>query len=222
MHNIRPYRNWSPQLDGSVYIDPSAQVIGRTTIGNDSSVWPLVTVRGDVNFIQIGTRTNIQDNSVLHVARPTEENSEGYALIIGDDVTVGHGAILHACTIGHRNLIGMGAKVLDGAVLGDDLLLAAGSLVPPGKQLEGGYLWRGSPAVRARELTNSELEWLKISADNYVRLKNEYLGACPRIEAVAKIMIYCVNMWQRCRVWQIVLFPHTRMQVCQMNLANTI
>lgn len=176
MHNIRPYRDWSPQLDESVYIDPSAQVIGRTTIGSDSSVWPLVTVRGDVNFIRIGARTNIQDNSVLHVARPTEENSEGYALIIGDDVTVGHGAILHACTIGHRNLIGMGAKVLDGAVLGDDLLLAAGSLVPPGKQLEGGYLWRGSPVKKARPLTEEEIQFLKASAEHYVRLKDEYLA----------------------------------------------
>ncbi|HIJ47949.1 MAG TPA: gamma carbonic anhydrase family protein, partial [Gammaproteobacteria bacterium] len=117
MNNIRPFGEWSPQFDGSVFIDPSAQVIGRTTIGHDSSIWPLAAVRGDVNFITIGARTNIQDNSVLHVARPTEQNVEGFALRIGDDVTVGHGAILHACKVGDRCLIGMGATVLDGAII---------------------------------------------------------------------------------------------------------
>ncbi|MBT3196990.1 MAG: gamma carbonic anhydrase family protein [Gammaproteobacteria bacterium] len=175
MNNIRSYREWSPQFDDSVYIDPSAVVIGRTSIGQDSSIWPLVAVRGDVNFIKIGDRTNIQDNSVLHVARPTTCNNEGFALIIGDDVTVGHGAILHACTIGNRCLIGMGATVLDGAVLECDLLLAAGSLVPPGKKLEGGYLWRGAPAVKARALSREEQDGLKESAEQYVLLKDDYL-----------------------------------------------
>ncbi len=176
MNNIRSYRNWSPEFDQTVFIDPSAQVIGRTRIGNDSSIWPLVVVRGDVNYIEIGARTNVQDNSVLHVARPTEKNTEGYALIIGDDVTVGHGAILHACTIGHRCLIGMGATVLDGAIIEDDVLLAAGSLAPPGKKLISGYLYRGTPATQARPLTEEELTFLKESATHYVRLKNEYLN----------------------------------------------
>ena len=177
MNNIRPYRDWSPQFDQSVFIDPSAQVIGRTTIGSDSSIWPLVAVRGDVNFIQIGARTNVQDNSVLHVARPTDNNPEGFALIIGDEVTVGHGAILHACTIGDRCLIGMGATVMDGATLGADSILAAGSLVPPGKTLAGGYLYRGSPAKQARPLSEEEITFLKASAENYVQLKNEYLNS---------------------------------------------
>ena len=177
MNNIRPYREWSPQFDESVFIDPSAQVIGRTRIGQDSSIWPLVAVRGDVNFIEIGEHTNVQDNSVLHVARPTEKNRDGFALVIGDDVTVGHGAILHACRVGDRCLIGMGATVLDGAVLEDEVLLAAGSLVPPGKRLEGGYLWRGSPALKARALTVEEIAFLKESAIHYVRLKDEYLSA---------------------------------------------
>ncbi len=176
MNNIRPYRNWSPEFDDSVYIDPSAQVIGRTTVGSDSSIWPLVAVRGDVNYIVIGERTNIQDNSVLHVARPTEKVEQGYPLLIGDEVTVGHGAILHACTVGDRCLVGMGATVLDGAVLEDEVLLAAGSLVPPGKRLEGGFLWRGAPVSRARALSQDEIAWLKASAGHYVRLKNEYLG----------------------------------------------
>jgi carbonic anhydrase/acetyltransferase-like protein (isoleucine patch superfamily) len=180
MNNIRPYREWFPQFDESVFIDPSAQVIGRTTIGSDSSIWPLVAVRGDVNCIEIGQRTNIQDNSVLHVARPTEENAEGFALIIGDEVTVGHGAILHACTIGDRCLIGMAATVMDGATIGAETILAAGSLVPPGKTLEGGYLYRGSPAKQARPLSEAERAWLKESADHYVRLKDEYLSTAQR------------------------------------------
>ena len=176
MNNIRPFGEWSPQFDGSVFIDPSAQVIGRTTIGHDSSIWPLAAVRGDVNFITIGARTNIQDNSVLHVARPTEQNVEGFALRIGDDVTVGHGAILHACKVGDRCLIGMGATVLDGAIIENEVLLAAGSLVAPGKRLEGVYLWRGAPAVKARPLSSEELLWFKYSADEYVKLKNQYLN----------------------------------------------
>ncbi len=175
MNNIRPYREWNPEFDETVFIDPSAQVIGRTTIGKDSSIWPLVSVRGDVHSIEIGERTNIQDNSVLHVTQPNDTAPDGYPLIIGDEVTVGHGAILHACTIGNRCLIGMGATVLDGAILEDGVLLAAGSLVAPGKKLAGGYLWRGAPAVKARELTDAEIKWLKTSADNYVCLKNEYL-----------------------------------------------
>ena len=177
MNNIRPYQEWSPQFDETVFIDPSAQVIGRTTIGPDSSIWPLVAVRGDVNFIHIGARTNVQDNSVLHVARPTNNQPDGFALNIGDEVTVGHGAILHACTIGDRCLVGMGATVMDGATLGADSILAAGSLIPPGKQLEGGYLYRGSPATQARPLTAGEITFLKESASHYVRLKDEYLEA---------------------------------------------
>ena len=177
LNNIRPFKKWSPQFDQSVFIDPSAQVIGRTTIGRDSSIWPLVAVRGDVNYIEIGARTNIQDNSVLHVARPTEENEKGFALIIGDDVTVGHGAILHACTIGDCCLIGMGATVMDGATIGAACIIAAGSLVPPGKQLEGGFLYRGSPVKQARPLTSEELTFLKESASHYVKLKDEYLEA---------------------------------------------
>ncbi len=175
MNNIRPYREWTPQFDSTVLIDPSAQVIGRVSIGSDSSIWPLVAVRGDVNFIEIGARSNIQDNCVLHVARPTETNPEGFALLIGDEVTVGHGAILHACTIANRCLVGMGATIMDGASVGEESIVAAGSLVPPGKQLAGGYLYRGSPATRVRPLEQAEKVWLKESAAHYVRLKNEYL-----------------------------------------------
>ena len=173
--NIRPFMNIMPEIDDTVFIDPSAQIIGRVMIGAQSSVWPQVSVRGDVNFIRIGDKTNIQDNSSLHVTRPSENDPEGYPLIIGNGVTVGHSVTLHACTIGDHCLVGMGAVILDGAVLHDKVFLAAGSLVPPGKELEGGYLWRGSPAQKARKLTDEEMAWLEASADNYVLLKDEYM-----------------------------------------------
>jgi carbonic anhydrase/acetyltransferase-like protein (isoleucine patch superfamily) len=175
LNNIRPYREWSPKFDQTVYIDQSAQLVGNITIGSNSSIWPLVAARGDVNYITIGACTNIQDSSVLHVARGSDQNPDGFGLIIGDEVTVGHGAILHACQVGHRSLIGMGATILDGAVLEDDILLAAGSLVPPGKVLDGGYLWRGSPAKKIRRLTADETNWIVESALHYIQLKNEYL-----------------------------------------------
>lgn len=173
---IKAFLGMTPNLAQGVYVDDSAVVIGDVAIGADSSVWPLVAIRGDVNPIRVGARSNIQDNSTLHVTAPTNERPEGYPLIIGDDVTVGHGCILHACTIGSRCLIGMGSTVLDGAVIEDEVLLGAGSLVPPGKVLEGGYLWLGSPVKRIRALTETETAWLTRSATNYVALKNKYMA----------------------------------------------
>jgi carbonic anhydrase/acetyltransferase-like protein (isoleucine patch superfamily) len=172
---IRGYRGRMPQLGARVWIDPSAQVIGDVTLGDDASVWPLVAVRGDVNGVRIGARTNVQDNSVLHVTHDGPYSPGGAALHIGDDVTVGHGVILHACTIGSRCLIGMGATIMDKAVLEDEVFIAAGSLVPPGKRLQSGWLYRGSPAQPARELSAAEREQLLYSAHHYVRLKNHYL-----------------------------------------------
>ncbi|WP_087023559.1 gamma carbonic anhydrase family protein [Thaumasiovibrio subtropicus] len=174
--HIRPYKNISPIFDQSVFVDSSAVIVGDIHLGIDSSVWPLVAARGDVNHIRIGERTNIQDGSVLHVTRVSEQNPKGYPLIIGDDVTVGHKAMLHGCTVGNRILIGMGAIILDGAVIEDDVIIGAGSLVPPGKRLESGYLYVGSPVKAARPLKEAELSFLPASADNYVRLKNEYLA----------------------------------------------
>lgn len=173
--SLRKYQGISPQLANSAYIDKSAVLIGDITIAEDASIWPLVAARGDVNKIIIGARTNIQDGSVLHVTRKSLANPAGIPLIIGNDVTVGHKALLHACTIGDRVLIGMGAIVLDGAVIESDVMLGAGALVPPRKTLVSGYLYIGSPAKQARKLTNDEIAFLKLSADNYVILKNEYL-----------------------------------------------
>jgi len=171
---IRSYRGRSPTLGEAVYIDEQACVIGDCVLGDDVSVWPMAVVRGDVNFIRIGQRTNVQDGAVLHVTHDGPLLPGGMGLIIGDDVTIGHQAILHGCTVGNRCLIGMGAKVLDRAVIEDDVLLAAGSLVGPGKRLESGWLYRGSPAVAARRLSEQEISNLRYSAERYVRVKNFY------------------------------------------------
>lgn len=174
--NIRQYKHTQPQFDESVYIDDSAVLVGAITLDTDASIWPLVAARGDVNFIKIGKRTNVQDGSVLHVTRTSEQLPQGSPLIIGDDVTVGHKAMLHGCTVGNRVLVGMGAIILDGVIVEDDVIIGAGSLVPPNKRLASGYLYVGSPVKQARQLTESELAFLPQSAANYVRLKDEYLA----------------------------------------------
>ena len=171
---IRDFEKHHPQIAASAFIDETAVVIGDVEIGDDVSVWPTSVVRGDVNSIRIGAKTNIQDGSVLHVTHDSEHAPGGYPLFIGEGVTVGHRVILHACTIGDYCLVGMGATVLDGAVLEDKVMLGANSLVSPGKVLEGGYLYLGSPARKVRRLRDSELAWLEYSAAHYVVLKNRY------------------------------------------------
>lgn len=173
--NIRPYRHFHPQLGSHVYVDPAATVIGKVVLGDDVSVWPNVVIRGDVNDIRIGARTNIQDGSVLHVTSPHAEKPKGIPLIIGDDVTVGHGVILHACTIGNCSLIGMGAIILDGAEIAEHVFVGAGAMVTPDKKLESGGLYVGAPARRLRDLSAREIEELHESAMHYVQLKNDYL-----------------------------------------------
>lgn len=172
---VRPFLQQLPTLGARVYIDASAQVIGKVEIGDDASVWPLAVVRGDVNHIRIGARTNIQDNSVLHVTHDGRYTPGGSPLLIGDDVTVGHGVILHACTIGDACLIGMGAVVLDKAVIGRHSLIGAGAVVSPGKVVEPGSLWVGNPARFVRKLSDTEIESLYYSAENYRKLKDQYL-----------------------------------------------
>lgn len=172
---LRSYKGITPTIAQQVYIDPSAVLVGDIHLADHSSIWPLVAARGDVNHIKIGARTNVQDGTVLHVTRKSDSNPNGHPLIIGDDVTIGHKAMLHGCRVGNRVLIGMGAILLDGAVIEDDVIIGAGTLVPPGKVLESGYLYVGSPAKQARPLTDTELAFLPQSAENYVRLKDEYL-----------------------------------------------
>ncbi|GLS84834.1 gamma carbonic anhydrase family protein [Paraferrimonas haliotis] len=179
-NHLRAYKGKFPKLCNHVYVDESAVLVGEIELKEHASIWPLVAARGDVNFIRIGKRSNVQDGSVLHVTRRSESNPEGFPLFIGDDVTVGHKAMLHGCTIGNRVLIGMGAIVLDGAIIGDDVILGAGALVPPNKRLESGFLYVGSPAKQVRPLTQQEKDFLPQSARNYVTLKQEYLEATTK------------------------------------------
>ena len=172
---IKAYKGISPQIANNVFIDDSAVIVGDVEIKDDSSIWPLVAARGDVNIIRIGSRSNIQDGSVLHVTRKSGKNIEGFPLIIGDDVTVGHKCMLHGCKLGNRILVGMGAIIMDGAIVEDDVFIAAGTLVPPNKTLQSGYLYLGNPMKKARPLTDAETNFLKESANNYVELKNDYL-----------------------------------------------
>ncbi|MGR5134221.1 gamma carbonic anhydrase family protein [Vibrio alfacsensis] len=175
MSSIRSYKGMSPRLGERVYVDSTSVLVGDIRVGDDSSVWPLVVARGDVNHIHIGKRTNIQDGSVLHVTHKNAENPNGYPLIIGNDVTVGHKVMLHGCEIHDRVLVGMGAIVLDAVVIESDVMIGAGSLVSPGKRLESGYLYVGSPAKQARPLSEKERAFLRKSASNYVQNKNDYL-----------------------------------------------
>jgi carbonic anhydrase/acetyltransferase-like protein (isoleucine patch superfamily) len=172
--SVRSYKESQPQIAPSAFVDESAVVIGDVVVGEESSVWPMAVVRGDVNFIRIGERSNVQDGSVLHVTHDHGGAPGGFPLLIGDEVTVGHNVTLHGCTIGDRCLIGMGSIILDGATLEEGVLLAAGSLVPPGKTLEGGYLWLGSPVKRGRPLSDAEWDWFGYSAAHYSRLKDEH------------------------------------------------
>ncbi|WAC45982.1 gamma carbonic anhydrase family protein [Pseudomonas sp. SL4(2022)] len=172
---IRTYQEFTPQLGERVFVDASAVVLGDVHIGSDSSVWPLVVIRGDMHRIRIGERSSIQDGSVLHITHAGPFNPDGYPLIIGDEVTVGHNVTLHGCTLGKRILVGMGSIIMDGAVVQDEVVIGAGSLVPPGKVLESGFLYVGSPVKQARPLTDKERNFFSYSAANYVRLKDQHL-----------------------------------------------
>jgi carbonic anhydrase/acetyltransferase-like protein (isoleucine patch superfamily) len=172
---IRTYQSIAPTLGDNVFVDDTALVVGDVHLGEDSSIWPMTVVRGDVNKIHIGKRTNIQDNSVVHVTHPHTDIPDGYAVSVGDNVTVGHRVILHGCEVGDNCLVGMGSTVMDGAKLESYVLLGAGSLVSPGKVLESGYLWLGSPVRKVRPLTDDERKWIDYSAQHYVDLKNKHM-----------------------------------------------
>lgn len=173
--SIRPYQGKTPIIGSEVFIDESAIIIGDVELGEQCSVWPYAVIRGDVNSIRIGARSNVQDGCVLHVTHKNEESSRaGSPLTIGDDVTIGHKAVLHGCTIGNRVLIGMGSIILDDVEISNDVIIGAGTVVPPGKKLNGGYLYVGNPAKQLRPLIESEKEFLLYSAQQYVKLKNTY------------------------------------------------
>ena len=173
--SIRELDGKTPQIHPTAFVDDTALVVGDVVIGADGSLWPMSVARGDLAAIRIGDGTNVQDGTVLHVTGDSRFAPGGCPLHIGDRVTIGHNAVVHACTLGDGCLIGMGSTVLDGAVVGDGAMIAAHSLVPPAKKIEGGFLWMGSPVKKIRELTDEEREFLLFSARHYVELKNRHL-----------------------------------------------
>jgi carbonic anhydrase/acetyltransferase-like protein (isoleucine patch superfamily) len=174
-HSIRSHRGISPQLGQRVYIDPAATVIGDVSLGDDASVWPGAVIRGDMHRIVVGARSNVQDNAVLHITHASDFNPDGWPLTIGDDVVIGHRAVLHGCTLGDRILVGNGAIVNDGAVIESEVIIGAGCMVPPGKTLETGHVYVGNPCKQLRTLSDSEKQFFTYSPANYVKLKDQYL-----------------------------------------------
>lgn len=175
---IRQFEQYQAKIGKNVLLDPSSLLIGQVELGDDVSIWPMSVLRGDVEAIRIAARTNIQDGTICHVTHYSQEySSKGLPLLVGEDVTVGHRAILHACTIGNRCLIGMGSSLLDASVIEDEVMIGANSLVPPGKVLASGYLYVGSPVKQVRPLSTKEKAFLKYSAEHYVELKNRHLAS---------------------------------------------
>ena len=172
--NIRPYLDTQPNIADSAYIDPAAVVIGDVVLGEHTSVWPCAVIRGDVNHIRIGNRSNVQDLRVLHVSHKSADKPDGSPLLIGEDVTIGHRVVLHGCIIGNRVLVGMGSTILDDAIIEDDVMIGAGSLVPPRKRIESGYLYVGSPVKQVRPLNDEEKKFLVYSAKHYIHIAEQY------------------------------------------------
>lgn len=173
--SIRSFQDKTPTLGQRVYIDPKSVVIGDVHLGDDVSVWPMAVIRGDVHSIIIGHFCSIQDGAVLHVTHDGPYTPGGHPLVLGQGITIGHQAVLHACTIDDYCLIGMGALILDAVHIHHHVMVAAGALVPPGKVLKSGYLYVGNPVQAVRKLTKQEIERLEYSAHHYVRLKDKYL-----------------------------------------------
>ncbi len=176
MNSLRSFKGITPIVGQRVYIDPASSVIGDVVLSDDVSIWPGVVLRGDVNHIHVGARTSIQDGSIVHVAHDGPYSPGGFPCLIGAGVTIGHAAVIHACTLGDYCLIGMHATVMDGAVVGKYGFIGAGSLLPPGKVVGERELWLGNPAKFVRLLSDRQVEQLHYSADHYVRLKNDYLA----------------------------------------------
>jgi carbonic anhydrase/acetyltransferase-like protein (isoleucine patch superfamily) len=165
---VRSFRNRLPVVHSTAFVDESAQVVGDVEIGAESSVWMLAVIRGDVNQVRIGQRTNVQDGTVIHVMHDT------YPTNIGDDVTIGHRAIVHGCTLGNRVLVGMGAIILNGATVGEDSIVAAGALITEGAVVAPRSLVMGAPGKFRRSLSDEEVRFVLESAENYVRYRLDY------------------------------------------------
>lgn len=174
--SLRSFQGRTPRVGERVLIDPSAVVLGDVTLGDDVSIWPQASVRGDMHSIRVGDRSSVQDNCVLHITHAGPYNPDGWPLDIGSDVTIGHGAILHGCTVGDRVLVGMAATIMDGAVVQSDVVIAAGALVTPGKRLKSGFLYGGAPAREMRALSQREMDYFTYVAGNYVKLKDQHIA----------------------------------------------
>ena len=183
MNQIRSFEQHTPAIDPQAWLDPLSLVIGDVEIGAHSSLWPLVVARGDINRIRIGCETNIQDGCVLHNSHDGPHMPGGSPLLIGDRVTVGHRAVLHGCEIGHECLVGMGAVIMDKAVVESGVIVGAASLVPPGKRLQSGYLYTGSPARQVRALNDGERDYLTYAAAYYVRLAQRHREAALQADS---------------------------------------
>ncbi|WP_119344290.1 gamma carbonic anhydrase family protein [Facilibium subflavum] len=171
---VRTFNEIHPKIAKSAFVDSMATVTGKVVLSEHVSIWPNVSIRGDLLSISIGKNSNVQDNTVIHTTEFFDQPGQGYDVVIGEDVTVGHGAIIHGCHIGNRVLVGMGAIVLDGVVVEDDVIIGAGTVVPPGKRLETGYLYLGSPAKCARKITEQEKAHIINNAQNYIQTKNKH------------------------------------------------
>lgn len=169
--HILPFEGQLPTIHPTAFIAPTAAVIGRVEIGEGASIWYHCVLRGDTNFIKVGARSNVQDGTIVHVAR------DGAAAIIGDDVTIGHAAIIHACTLENRAFIGMGAVVMDDCVVEEGGMLAAGSVLPPGKRIGRGELWRGNPAVKVRDLSEEQSAAFARNTAHYVELGGRHIAS---------------------------------------------
>lgn len=174
MVHIRGFEGRAPWIAADAWVDPTAVVIGDVTLGAGASVWPLAVLRGDIQRIVVGAGSNIQDGAILHVSHDSRFRPGGAPTILHERVTVGHQAVLHGCEVHELCLIGIGARVLDGAVLRARVMLGAGALVPPGAVLLGGFLYVGTPARALRPLTDRELEYLPYTADHYVELARRH------------------------------------------------
>ncbi len=178
MPNIIKYKDKMPEIDNSTFIAENSVISGDVTIAENSGIWYGCVIRGDVSHIKIGKNTNIQDNTVVHVTRANhlanKTSDEGGPTIIGDNVTIGHGAIIHACTIEDNSFVGMGSIVMDLATIEKNSMLAAGAVLTPGKTIKSGQLWAGNPAKYFRDLSQEEIDYIKVSADNYALLASEY------------------------------------------------
>ncbi|MDB2461344.1 gamma carbonic anhydrase family protein [Gammaproteobacteria bacterium] len=173
---IRKFKDFEPNIHNTAYVDEDSIIIGDVNIGAESSIWPMTVARGDVQKIVIGERTNVQDGSILHVTSDNTFTPGGTPLLIGNDVTIGHGAMLHACTIKNKCLIGIGSIILDGAIIESNSMLAAGSLVGPNKIIKSGMLYKGSPAKPIRKLTEKEIEYISFSSEHYVKTMKQHIG----------------------------------------------